>query len=132
MQAPFREWVRLMDGKSDHLLEDAVMATTARVHGLKVATRNENDFDLFRQAWLQNKICLVDVLGYSSSAGSNLTLRSFMWIEVSVILRAFAMHGQSDLNGVFDIHVHFDPDSLPRPIDAMDLVRSPNRRECVG
>jgi predicted nucleic acid-binding protein len=46
--ACFREWARLMEGKSDHLLEDAMSAATARVHALKVATRNENDFDLLR------------------------------------------------------------------------------------
>ena len=46
--ACFREWARVMEGKSDHLLEDAMIAATARVHALKVATRNENDFDLLR------------------------------------------------------------------------------------
>jgi toxin FitB len=46
--ACFREWARLMEGKSDHLLEDAMIAAIARVHALKVATRNENDFDHFR------------------------------------------------------------------------------------
>jgi predicted nucleic acid-binding protein len=40
----FREWGRLMDGKPDGLLEDAMIAATARVHGLIVATRNERDF----------------------------------------------------------------------------------------
>jgi predicted nucleic acid-binding protein len=44
--ACFREWARLMEGKSEHLIEDAMIAATARVHGLKVATRNENDFEL--------------------------------------------------------------------------------------
>jgi toxin FitB len=49
MDAPcFREWARLMEGKSDHLLEDAMIAATARVHALQVATRNENDFVVFR------------------------------------------------------------------------------------
>jgi hypothetical protein len=46
--ACFREWARLMEGKSDHLLENAMIAATARVHALKVATRNENDFDHLR------------------------------------------------------------------------------------
>jgi toxin FitB len=46
--ACFREWARLMEGKADHLLEDAMIAATARVHALKVATRNENDFDVLR------------------------------------------------------------------------------------
>lgn len=40
----FREWARLMNGKSDTLLEDAMIAATARVHGLTVATLNERDF----------------------------------------------------------------------------------------
>jgi predicted nucleic acid-binding protein len=40
----FREWARIMDGKPSDLLEDAMIAATARVHGLVVATRNERDF----------------------------------------------------------------------------------------
>jgi toxin FitB len=40
----FREWRRLMDGKSDHLVEDAMVAATARIRGLIVATRNVRDF----------------------------------------------------------------------------------------
>jgi predicted nucleic acid-binding protein len=40
----FREWARLMNGKSDTLLEDAMIAATARVHGLTVVTLNERDF----------------------------------------------------------------------------------------
>jgi toxin FitB len=42
--AMFREWGRLMDGKSDHLVEDAMIAATARIRGLIVATRNVRDF----------------------------------------------------------------------------------------
>jgi predicted nucleic acid-binding protein len=42
--ACFREWGRLMRGKSDHLIEDGMIAATARVHKLVVATRNEGDF----------------------------------------------------------------------------------------
>jgi predicted nucleic acid-binding protein len=44
----FREWARLMVGKSDHLIEDAMIAATARVRGLVVATRNAHDFEMFR------------------------------------------------------------------------------------
>ncbi len=45
MDAPcFREWGRIMEGKPDQLLEDAMIAATARVHHLIVATRNEGDF----------------------------------------------------------------------------------------
>ena len=40
----FREWGRITYRKSGHLLEDAMIAATARVHGLTVATRNERDF----------------------------------------------------------------------------------------
>jgi len=40
----FREWGRIMDRKPDPLLEDAMIAATARVHRLIVATRNERDF----------------------------------------------------------------------------------------
>ena len=42
--ACFREWGRIMHGKSDHLIEDAMIAATARILGLIVATRNEGDF----------------------------------------------------------------------------------------
>jgi predicted nucleic acid-binding protein len=40
----FREWGRIMDRKPDQLLGDAMIAATARVHHLIVATRNEGDF----------------------------------------------------------------------------------------
>lgn len=40
----FREWARLMTGRPDGLLEDAMIAATARIHELIVATRNERDF----------------------------------------------------------------------------------------
>jgi hypothetical protein len=43
-QACFREWSRLMAGKPGVLREDAMIAATARVHGLTVATRDEKDF----------------------------------------------------------------------------------------
>ena len=46
--ACFREWARLMAGKSSELIEDAMIAATARVHGLRVATRNERDFRQFQ------------------------------------------------------------------------------------
>lgn len=40
----FREWGRIIDQKPDELLEDAMIAATARVHHLIVATRNEAHF----------------------------------------------------------------------------------------
>lgn len=42
--ATFRAWARLMHRKSDALYEDAMIAATAKVHGLTVATRNVRDF----------------------------------------------------------------------------------------
>jgi predicted nucleic acid-binding protein len=45
--ACFREWARLKAGKTPELIEDAMIAATARVHGLQVATRNERDFREF-------------------------------------------------------------------------------------
>jgi predicted nucleic acid-binding protein len=43
----FREWARLMEGKSDYLLEDAMITATAQVRGLVVVTRNIRDFKAF-------------------------------------------------------------------------------------
>jgi len=40
----FREWARLMEGRPEHLLEDVMIAATARVHALTLASRNERDF----------------------------------------------------------------------------------------
>jgi predicted nucleic acid-binding protein len=45
MDAPaFRCWARLMNGRSDDLIEDAMIAATAKVHKLIVVTRNVRDF----------------------------------------------------------------------------------------
>ena len=42
--ACFREWGRIMMKRSGTIDADAMIAATARVHGLSVATRNEKDF----------------------------------------------------------------------------------------
>ena len=43
----FRRWAQLMHGRNDHLLEDALIAATALVRDLTVATRNTDDFKAF-------------------------------------------------------------------------------------
>ncbi len=42
--AAFRMWARLMHGRGDHLIEDAMIAAIAVVHDLTVVTRNVRDF----------------------------------------------------------------------------------------
>jgi hypothetical protein len=48
----------------------------------------------------------------------------------AVLLAAAPAHAQ--LNGVIDIHVHADPDSVPRSIDAIDLARLAKQRGMRG
>jgi predicted nucleic acid-binding protein len=43
----YREWARLMLGTSDDLSADAMIAATARIHGMVVVTRNVKDFASF-------------------------------------------------------------------------------------
>lgn len=43
-----REWVRLLPGRTDAHIEDAMIAAIARVRGLTVVTRNVKDFKAFR------------------------------------------------------------------------------------
>src|SRR6266849_2466929 len=45
-------------------------------------------------------------------------------------LLAATLHAQ--LSGVIDIHVHSDPDSVPRSIDAIDLARLAKQRGMRG
>ena len=43
----FRVWARLMHRRTDDLIEDAMIAATAAVHRLTIATRNVRDFKSF-------------------------------------------------------------------------------------
>ncbi|MGD0859606.1 MAG: type II toxin-antitoxin system VapC family toxin [Terracidiphilus sp.] len=43
----FREWARLMRGRSNSKWEDGLIAATARIHRLIVVTRNARDFEGF-------------------------------------------------------------------------------------
>lgn len=43
----FRSWARLMHRRPDDLIEDAMIAATAKVHNLIVVTRNVRDFEDF-------------------------------------------------------------------------------------
>lgn len=48
----FRRWAQLMHGRSDDLIEDAMIAATGLVHGLTVVTRNVRNFKVFGVATL--------------------------------------------------------------------------------
>lgn len=61
--AIFREWARMMHGKSDSLSADAMIAATARVLRLTVVTRNIRDFEPF-------KVEVFNPFGYSREEGN--------------------------------------------------------------
>jgi toxin FitB len=42
--AAFRAWAKLMHSRPNQLMEDAMIAVTAKVHELVVVTRNVRDF----------------------------------------------------------------------------------------
>lgn len=51
-----------------------------------------------------------------------------MRLAVATLLLTAAMASAQSLAGVIDIHVHADPDSVPRSIDAIDLARLAKER----
>ena len=59
-------------------------------------------------------------------------IRRMWWIGLGLWLMALPARGQADLAGVIDIHVHSDPDSLPRSIDAIDLAKLAKQRGMRG
>jgi hypothetical protein len=62
--------------------------------------------------------------------------RRLPWVCVYLFLVICSGHAQSDpeinLKGVFDVHVHQAPDSMPRVIDADDLARLAKERGMRG
>jgi hypothetical protein len=50
-------------------------------------------------------------------------IRRMWWIWLGLLVMILPVQGQTDLSGVIDIHVHADPDSVPRSIDVIDLAK---------
>ena len=50
--AAFRAWAKLMHRRSDTLIEDAMIAATAKCHQLTLVTRNTKDFSDFNVSLL--------------------------------------------------------------------------------
>jgi uncharacterized protein DUF6282 len=61
-----------------------------------------------------------------------LVINRLTWGWLCLSLLALTAFGQSNLSGVIDIHVHSDPDSMPRSIDAIDLARLAKARGMRG
>jgi len=59
-------------------------------------------------------------------------MRRAWWIGLGLLFMALPARGQTDLAGVIDIHVHSDPDSQPRSIDAIDLAKLAKQRGMRG
>lgn len=64
-------------------------------------------------------------------------MRRMRWVGLAILLVGLLLaarpsRAQADLAGVIDIHVHSDPDSLPRSIDAIDLAKLAKQRGMRG
>jgi len=60
---------------------------------------------------------------------------NFIWAALSLLIFTFTpatAHAQGDLNGVIDFHVHSNPDSDQRSIDAIDLAQLAKQRGMRG
>jgi hypothetical protein len=53
-------------------------------------------------------------------------------IDMTIVGGQVVFDRRPDLNGVIDVHVHSDPDSLPRSIDAIDAARAALSRGLRG
>src|SRR5436305_11303231 len=53
-------------------------------------------------------------------------------MKLCILVSLFTATLYAQLNGVIDIHVHSDPDSVPRSIDAIDLARLAKERGMRG
>jgi hypothetical protein len=60
------------------------------------------------------------------------SLNQFICLCFCFGLLALAAHGQADLTGVIDFHIHSAPDSTPRSIDAIDLAKLAKQRGMRG
>ena len=66
----FREYARLMRGKSETLIYDAMIAATANTHGFEVVTRNVADFKAlgiipinpFNHRWNSGGVSIVELV----------------------------------------------------------------------
>jgi hypothetical protein len=69
--------------------------------------------------------------------GRRVVIRRTCWLAFGLLWIQFLWmglpaHAQADLAGVIDIHVHSDPDSMPRSIDAIDLAKLAKQRGMRG
>lgn len=62
----------------------------------------------------------------------NSNTQCLLWASLFICLLAPLACAQSNLKGVIDIHVHTSPDSVPHPIDAIDLAKLAKSRGMRG
>ena len=62
----------------------------------------------------------------------NFVMEKLAWVCLLTVLLAASACGQSNLAGVIDFDVHSSPDSIPQPIDAIDLAKLAKSRGMRG